>query len=956
MSRTHVFAGVITAALVALVLSGVVTLGPAGAQPPQPPSITSDASTTFTVNQAGSFTVTTTGDAPMALSETGALPSGVTFTDNGDGTATLAGTPQVGTGGSYPITITASNGVPPDATQDFTLTDLEPPTITSNDAATFTVGQAGTFTVTTTPGYDAAGDGQVSLGESGSLPAGVTFTDNGDGTATLAGTPQVGTGGSYSITITASNGVPPDATQDFTLTDLEPPTITSNDAATFTVGQAGTFTVTTTPGYDAAGDGQVSLGESGSLPAGVTFTDNGDGTATLAGTPHPGTANTYDVVLTASNGVSPSRTQAFALTIDNAAPTTVTISGPSSVNSGAPYSATASAPGASPAPTFTLATGAPTWLHIGATSGALSGSPPSSPTTFSYQVTATNAAGSATSSVQTVTVVIAPTSVTVDGPSSQVVGTEYQATATGSGADVPLTYSFVSGAPSWLSINSSTGAISGIIPEGNPHYYSYQVVASDSDGSATSSSQFVTIDPGQTSLTLTASPGTSVQTGTQVKFKATVNETEGFGTLSGTVSFTKNNAAVSGCTSLPLSGSSASCFITFTAAGNVTITATYANDSFFTGSSGSVVEVVTSGAAPQFTSAAGTSDTVDTAFSFAVGATGTPTPTISSTGSLPSGVSFTSGGSGSGSATIAGTPAAGTGGTYTVTLKATNSAGSTTQSFTLTIDQPSAFTSAASASATVGSALSFKVTTSGYPVATVSESGALPTGVTFSAKSNGTATIAGTPAAGTGGTYDVTLGASNGIGSPASQSFVLSVAQGPTFSSPANDTAVVGSSFVFDISATGPPSPAITETGTLPSGVTFIQGVNGAATLSGKPAAKTGGTYVLTLKAKNSAGTAAQTFTLTVDQAVAITSAASAKATVGSALSFEVTTTGYPPPALSETGALPPGVRFVDNGDGTASIVGTPSGGSAGTYAITITAANGIGRAATQGFTIKVKA
>ena len=46
----------------------------------------------------------------------------MTFTDNGDGTATLAGTPATGPAGRYPITITATNGVSPDATQSFTLT------------------------------------------------------------------------------------------------------------------------------------------------------------------------------------------------------------------------------------------------------------------------------------------------------------------------------------------------------------------------------------------------------------------------------------------------------------------------------------------------------------------------------------------------------------------------------------------------------------------------------------------------------------------------------------------------------------------------------------------------------------------------------------------------------------------------------------------------------------------
>ena len=76
--------------------------------------------------------MTTTGFPTSALTETGALPTGVTFVDNGDGTATLAGTPAAGTGGTYPLTITAANGVVPDATQSFTLTvATQAPAITS---------------------------------------------------------------------------------------------------------------------------------------------------------------------------------------------------------------------------------------------------------------------------------------------------------------------------------------------------------------------------------------------------------------------------------------------------------------------------------------------------------------------------------------------------------------------------------------------------------------------------------------------------------------------------------------------------------------------------------------------------------------------------------------------------------------------------------------------------------
>ncbi len=85
----------------------------------QAPTVTSASTTTFTPGEPGSFTVTTTGFPTPHLTESGALPTGVTFTDNGDGTATLAGTTA---GGSYPITITASNGVGTAATQPFTLT------------------------------------------------------------------------------------------------------------------------------------------------------------------------------------------------------------------------------------------------------------------------------------------------------------------------------------------------------------------------------------------------------------------------------------------------------------------------------------------------------------------------------------------------------------------------------------------------------------------------------------------------------------------------------------------------------------------------------------------------------------------------------------------------------------------------------------------------------------------
>jgi len=174
------------------------------------PVITSTGSTTLTAGTVGSFTVTTSGDPTAVLTESGTLPSGVTFVDNGNGTAALAGTPAAGTGGTYPLTITASNGISPDATQSFTLKVDEAPAITSQASATLIGAVGDSFTVTTT------GFPMPVLAESGSLPAGVTFTDNGNGTATIAATANVASVTTFRIT--ASNGVSPAATQTFTLT------------------------------------------------------------------------------------------------------------------------------------------------------------------------------------------------------------------------------------------------------------------------------------------------------------------------------------------------------------------------------------------------------------------------------------------------------------------------------------------------------------------------------------------------------------------------------------------------------------------------------------------------------------------------------------------------------------------------------------------------------------------
>ena len=148
------------------------------------------------------------------------------------------------------------------------------------------------------------------------------------------------------------------------------------------------------------------------------------------------------------------------------------------------------------------------------------------------------------------------------------------------------------------------------------------------------------------------------------------------------------------------------------------------------------------------------------------------------------------------------------------------------------------------------------------------------------------------------------------------------------------------------MTASGYPAPTFSETGALPGGVTL----NAAGVLSGTPAAGTGGVYSISVTASDAAGAStAQTFTLTVDQAPAITSAASTTFTTGTAGSFTVTATGYPAPKFTRTGTLPTGVTFNTT---TGVLGGTPS--KTGTYTLTFAATNSVGTSAAQTFTLTV--
>jgi uncharacterized repeat protein (TIGR01451 family) len=134
------------------------------------PVITSAANTSFIVGTKGTFTVTTSGFPAPALTYTGTLPNGVTFTDNGNGTATLTGNPT--NFGLFPIAITAGNGTGPNATQNFVL-DVFP-------LYAFTPLVSPQVAVATNQTVTASGaTGPYTYALVGALPAGLTLSPAG---------------------------------------------------------------------------------------------------------------------------------------------------------------------------------------------------------------------------------------------------------------------------------------------------------------------------------------------------------------------------------------------------------------------------------------------------------------------------------------------------------------------------------------------------------------------------------------------------------------------------------------------------------------------------------------------------------------------------------------------------------------------------------------------------------
>ena len=678
--------------------------------PGTPPTFTSGSSSTFTTGVAKTFTSEASGNPKPALSSTGTLPEGLSFKDNGDGTATISGT-------------AADSAAPPNAskpyalsfeatskagkkTQFFTLTVNNPgsaPVFKSGTTASFTTGVAGSFTIQTTAAPTAALTKTV-----GELPPGMSFTDQGDGTAKISGTPTAAaapSGGSkdYAVTVHAANGVS-GVNQTLTLTVTNsgtPAQITSPENASFTTGVAGSFTVTT------AGLPPATLTRTGALPPGLSFADQGDGTAKISGTPTnaaapPAQSQDYPITVEASNGVGHA-TQTLTIKVTNpGAGPSFSSADNAAFTTGAAGSfivATTGAPTAALTVSGELPPGL-SFLDRGDGSAKISGTPTNAAAppaqTASYPVTvkAQNAVGQQT---QTLTIKVtnpgsAPSfsssetaSFSTAAAGSFVVATNgAPAAALSLTGDLPAGLSFTDNGDGTAKITGTPSAAAS--PPAQTTSYPVSVKAQNAVGQKNQTLTIKVTNPGA-GPAITSADNSAFTTGTAGSFAVTTSGSPAAaltvsGTLPAGLSFSDNGDGTAKISGTPTNAAvppaqSKNFPVTVkaqNAVGQITQTLT--------------IKVTNPGIAPSFSSADNASFTTGASGSFIVATNGAPTAAMSVTGTLPAGLSFTDLGDGTarinGTASAAAAPPAQSV-DFPVTVKAQNAVGQQTQTLTIKV-------------------------------------------------------------------------------------------------------------------------------------------------------------------------------------------------------------------------------------------------------------------------------
>ena len=494
-------------------------------------STAEDASFSLTI-PSSTFADVDTGDTSTltATLEGGAeLPSWLTFTAS---TGVLSGTPTNDQVGSINITVTSTDASSASVSDTFSITvtntndaptvsaAIIDQTIAEDSALSFTIpsatfadvdtGDTSTLTATLTGG--------------GALPSWLTFTA---ATGVLNGTPTNDEVGSINITVTSTDASSASVSDDFSLT-----TTNTNDAPTVTTAQTALETsenvdFSYTVPNATFGDIDVvdsltysaTLASGGALPSWLSFDA---GTKTFSGKPANSDIANLSIKVTASDGIATvSDTLALKVT-DNAVPTVA-------VAQAANLTATEGSVFTSytvPAGTFSDVEDADTSLTITATglpdgltfaSGTISGTPTNAAVgANTVSITATDSGGASVTDQITITVANvndAPTVANALIDQTLISGREGSyAIAANSFNDIDvgetatLTYTSTSAGsaiPSWLAINSTTGAFTANPTSSDAGTTSVTVTATDTSGVAVADTFEITVTANQAPVVAT---------------------------------------------------------------------------------------------------------------------------------------------------------------------------------------------------------------------------------------------------------------------------------------------------------------------------------------------------------------------------------------------------------------------------------------------------------------------
>ena len=202
----------------------------------QPPAFTSASSTTFEVNLAGSFSITTspgfpTNAATLTVSNIQNAVPGINLPSSGTGSITISGTPTAPGTETFTIMATNSAGLtaPP---QNFTLTVVPHVSVSPSNCPTFIESTPASCTLTASGGV-----GVITLSVSNVQNAvpGLNVPGSGTGSIAISGTPTAA--GTETFTLTATDSLGGTSVQNYTLTVNPPPNYvvtTNTDDATGT--------------------------------------------------------------------------------------------------------------------------------------------------------------------------------------------------------------------------------------------------------------------------------------------------------------------------------------------------------------------------------------------------------------------------------------------------------------------------------------------------------------------------------------------------------------------------------------------------------------------------------------------------------------------------------------------------------------------------------------------------